>query len=135
MALHVTGKPDLPQERDETGQSAEGVMALGVSSITSLAWPKSWVSSVRVVLCRVGPGCLSINPYAHQPSRKATFFSKSEIGLKEGKVAGDTMMGELWFHQTVCRCGRTTHEGAGPSGRCAVAGSSIWTGSQVQGRK
>ena len=60
----------------------KGEIALGVSSRTSLASPKSGVVSVRVVLCRAGKGCLSINPYAINPSRIATFFSTSEIGLK-----------------------------------------------------
>ena len=52
----------------------KGEIALGVSSKTSLASPKSEVISVRVVLCRVGSGCLSINPYAHSPFRKTTLF-------------------------------------------------------------
>ena len=54
----------------------KGEMALGVSSKTSLASPKSEVISVRVVLCRVGSGCLSINPYAQSDP-----FLISEFGL------------------------------------------------------
>ena len=81
MLLHLAGEADLPQKGNETGQPAEGEMALGVSSKTSLASPKSGVISVRVVLCRVGPGGLSINPYAHSPCRKAPLFSISEFGL------------------------------------------------------
>jgi putative SOS response-associated peptidase YedK len=37
---------------------------------------------VRVVLCRVGSGCLSINPYAHNPFLKATLFLFRSSGLK-----------------------------------------------------
>jgi hypothetical protein len=33
-------------------------------------------------LCRVGPGCLSINPYALNPSHKATFFPLRRSGLE-----------------------------------------------------
>ena len=58
----------------------KGEIALGVSSRTSLASPKSEVISGRVVLCRVGEGCLSINPYALNPSHKATFFPLRRSG-------------------------------------------------------
>lgn len=57
-------------------------MALGVSSRTSLASPKSEVIFVRVVLCGAGPGWLSINSYAHNPLLKATLFFTSEFGPK-----------------------------------------------------
>jgi len=36
-------------------------------------------------LCRVGSGCLSINPYAHIPSRKATFFLFRSSGSMKGR--------------------------------------------------
>jgi hypothetical protein len=68
-----------------------GEMALGVSSRTSLAWPKSEVIAVRVVLCRVGSGCLSINPYAISPSLIATLFSVSEFGLNQGGLRVGTV--------------------------------------------
>jgi len=58
----------------------KGEMALAVSSKTSLDWPKREVISVRVVLCGAGLGCLSINPYAHNPLRKATLFSLRRSG-------------------------------------------------------
>src|SRR5208283_409031 len=79
----------------------KGEIALGVSSKTSLASPKSEVISVRVVLCRVGPGCLSINPYAHNPSRKATFFSKSEFGFNSPRpcVFALNSFGKIFRHR------------------------------------
>ena len=52
----------------------KGVIALDVSAKTSLASPNSAVILAGVVLCKVGPGCLSINPYAHKPSHQATLF-------------------------------------------------------------
>jgi hypothetical protein len=48
-----------------------------------LASPKSEVISVRVVLCRVGSGCLSINPYAHNPFLKATLFLLRSSGITQ----------------------------------------------------
>jgi hypothetical protein len=35
---------------------------------------------IKVALCRVGSGCLSINPYAHSPFRKATLFRYRRLG-------------------------------------------------------
>jgi hypothetical protein len=46
-----------------------------------LVLPKSEVISARVVLCRVGSGCLVINPYAHNPFLKATLFPLRSSGL------------------------------------------------------
>jgi hypothetical protein len=43
------------------------------------------VISVRVVLCRVGPDCLSINPYVNNPSLKATFFHFG-VRIKKNKT-------------------------------------------------
>ena len=66
--------PIWPKKEMKLAKPPKGETALGISSKISLVWPKSEVISVWVVLCRVGSGCLSINPYAHNPFLKATFF-------------------------------------------------------------
>jgi len=105
MLLHLPGEADLAQEGDETGQTAERRNGFGVSSKTSLASPKSEAISVRVVLCRVGSGCLSINPYAHIPFRKRP-FSISEFGLKT--LCGSLRSRRLRVEGFPFGCGLTT---------------------------
>ena len=72
---------NIPEEAMKLASPPKGEIALGVSSTTSLAFPKREIVSVWVVLCRVGKGCLSINPYAINPSHKATFFLFRSSGL------------------------------------------------------
>ena len=49
-------KPMEPRKEMKLARPPKGEMALGVSSRTSLAWPKREVISVRVVWGRVGSG-------------------------------------------------------------------------------
>ena len=81
-ALHLRGEADLAQEGDETGQAAEGRDGLGRFIENELGLAKEGGISVRVVLCGVGSGCFSINPYAHSPLLKTTLFSTSAFGVK-----------------------------------------------------
>ena len=80
MCWHLPGKADPAPGGDEAGQTAKGRNRLGRFVQNQLGFPAERVISVRVVLCRVGPGCLSMNPYAHDPSLKATFFSYWDSG-------------------------------------------------------
>jgi len=81
MLLHLAGEADLPQKGNETGQPTEGGDGLGRFVQNQLGIGKDGVISVRVVLCRVGSGCLSINPYAHSSCRKAPLFPFRSSGL------------------------------------------------------
>ena len=74
-------KPMEPGKEMKLARPPKGEMALGVSSKISLVSPKREVISVRIVLCGVGSGCLSINPYAHSPLRKATLFLFRRSGV------------------------------------------------------
>ena len=73
-------KPIWPRKETKLARPPKGEMALGVSSKISLVSPKSAVISTWVVLCGVGSGCLSINPYAHSPFLKATLFLSRSSG-------------------------------------------------------
>ena len=81
MFLHLAGPADLAQERDEAGQTVKGRDRLRSFVQNQLGSPKNEVISARVVLCRVGSGCLSINPYAHSPLLNATLFLFRSLGL------------------------------------------------------
>ena len=81
MALDLADKTDPVKEGDEAGQPTSGSDGLARFLQISLASPKSGVISVRVVLYRVGLGCLSINPYSHDVARKATLSFASEFGF------------------------------------------------------
>ena len=62
VALHFLGeKPIWPRKEMKLASPPKGKMALDVSSRTSLASPKSGVISVRVVLCKAGPGGLTVS--------------------------------------------------------------------------
>ena len=60
-----------------------GEMAWGVASRRSWDRPTREVIAGRVVVGGVGPGCLSINPYAHSPFRKTPPLPSRSSGLKK----------------------------------------------------
>lgn len=86
MLLHLPGETDLAQKGNETGQTTEGRDRLGrfVQNQLGLAKKRGNFGAGRFV--QVGSGCLSINPYAHNPLLKTTLFSISEFGLKAIRI-------------------------------------------------
>ena len=79
--LHLLGEADGAEEGDETGQPAEGGDGLGGFVQNQLGIAKEGGDFGGVVLCGVGPGCLSINPHAHNLFHMATLFPFRSSGL------------------------------------------------------
>jgi hypothetical protein len=82
MAFHLAGEPNLAEERNETGQAAEGRNGLGrfIQNQLGIAEERAKVRRGRFVQGRVGSGGLIINPYAQNPFLKATLFRLRSSG-------------------------------------------------------